>query len=84
MRYLPKRIYTERSREFDPDRVELSGGELQKLALATGFAKDSSIILMDKPSSELDPIAELELFNKLLDVTKNKAVTLVTHRLTKV
>ena len=45
------------TREFDDDGLILSGGESQKLAIASVYARNSSVVILDEPSSALDPIA---------------------------
>lgn len=79
---LPKGIYTELTRTFADDGVDFSGGERQRLALARVLTKDSGIIILDEPSSNLDPIAEHELYNLLLKTAKDKTVFLISHRMT--
>ncbi|MEN8904757.1 MAG: ABC transporter ATP-binding protein [Clostridiales bacterium] len=50
--------------EFEKDGVDLSGGEAQKIAIARSFYKKSSLIILDAPSSALNPIAEYHLNQK--------------------
>ena len=74
-------IDTELTREFYDTGTNLSGGENQKIAIARVFAHDSQLLIMDEPSSALDPIAE---YNLNLGIDKNardKAVIFITHRL---
>ena len=58
---MPGGINTELTREFYKDGTELSGGENQKIAIARVFARKNEFIIMDEPSSALDPIAEYNL-----------------------
>ena len=74
-------IYTVLTKEFDEDGVIFSGGEMQKLAIARMFANDYDIIIMDEPSSALDPIAEYELNSKIIEAAANKTLIIVSHRL---
>lgn len=73
------------TREFDEEGAVLSGGELQKIAIARIFANSNSIIVLDEPSSALDPIAEFnmyETFTKTFgDQEQSKMVVLISHRL---
>ncbi|GGH58065.1 ABC transporter ATP-binding protein [Paenibacillus silvae] len=78
---LDKGIDSVLTKEFDNDGVVLSGGEGQKIAVARAFAKSSEIIVMDEPSSALDPIAEYQLFQKLMEIANNKTVIFISHRL---
>ena len=69
------------TREFVENGIVLSGGEKQKLAIARAFAQNSSFIILDEPSSELDPIAEYKMYENMLNVCKDKAVVFISHRL---
>ena len=62
---------------------ELSGGEKQKLALASIIAMDTNIILLDEPTSQLDPKAAEEILAILKKFNEERGVTvvLVEHRL---
>lgn len=63
--------------------VNLSGGQKQRLALARGVfaAKDSDIILLDEPTSSVDPKTELLIYDKLFDAFSDKAIISALHRL---
>lgn len=71
------------TKEFDNDGVELSGGEKQKIAIARAFAKESPIVILDEPSSALDPIAEYKMFETITKLCKRKEKMsiIVSHRL---
>jgi len=60
---------------------ELSGGQWQKIALARAFYKDAEIIILDEPSSSIDPLAEAEIFEHFKELARDKILILVTHRL---
>ena len=78
---MEKGIKTHLTREFDDTGTNLSGGEAQKVAIARTFARDYPIIIMDEPSSALDPMAEYNLNQSILDGTKDKTVIFISHRL---
>ena len=61
LKTLPKGLDTQVTTEFDREGVNFSGGESQKIAISRAFYKDADIMIMDEPSSALDPIAEYEL-----------------------
>lgn len=63
--------------------VNLSGGQKQRLALARGIlaAKDSEIILLDEPTSSVDPKTEAIIYEKLFNVFRDKALVSSMHRL---
>ena len=68
-------------REFDGKGIILSGGEAQKVGLARVFAANFGLMILDEPTSSLDPIAEYD-FNKALLSRKNRTTTIiVSHRL---
>jgi len=69
------------TREFDDDGKILSGGEGQKIAIARAFAKENSILLLDEPSSALDPIAEYRMYETLMKACAGKSVVFISHRL---
>ncbi|MCD7873387.1 MAG: ABC transporter ATP-binding protein/permease [Clostridiales bacterium] len=78
---LPNGADTVLTREFDEKGAGLSGGEAQKTAVARMFAKDFSVAILDEPSSALDPIAEYNMYENLIQATKNKTVIYISHRL---
>lgn len=65
----------------DVGGIELSGGEWQKLSIARTVYRDRDFIVLDEPTSNLDPLAEAEIFRKYMALAKNKTVVFVTHRI---
>jgi ABC-type multidrug transport system fused ATPase/permease subunit len=63
--------------------VNLSGGEKQRLALARGIfsINDSNLILLDEPTSNVDPGIEMDIFNNLFEKYKNQCIVASMHRL---
>lgn len=59
---------------------ELSGGEWQKVAIARGLFKDSELIVLDEPTSCLDPLIEYEILNRFLELTQDKTSVIISHR----
>lgn len=80
-REMPQGYNTPLTKEFADDGVNLSGGEAQKLALARVLYADSSIIVLDEPSSALDPIAEYQLNKTITELSSDKTVVIISHRL---
>lgn len=78
---LPLKADTILSREFDETGTILSGGEYQKIALARVFAKSCEVVILDEPSSALDPISEYKMYNNMMEVCKDKTVIFISHRL---
>ena len=78
---LPKGIDTYIDPVFDPDGIQLSGGEFQRLALARAIYRDSPILILDEPTSAMDPRGEYEIYNHFYDMAKNKTTLFISHRL---
>lgn len=76
-----KGLDTELTTEFSKEGVNLSGGESQKLAISRVFYKNAGLMILDEPSSALDPIAEYQLNHAMLDATGDKTVIFISHRL---
>lgn len=74
-------LETNLTTEFEDNGVNLSGGEGQNLAVARVFYKDANLIILDEPSSALDPIAEYHLNKSMLTAAENKSVVFISHRL---
>ncbi len=72
--------YTTHLGTWFEDGKELSGGEWQKIALARAFYRDSDIIVLDEPTSSLDPLAEAELFQHFRYLIEGKSAILISHR----
>lgn len=81
VRSLEHTIHTVLTKEFSDDGAVLSGGELQKLALARLFAQDCDIMILDEPSSALDPLSEYELNKQILKAAENRTLLMISHRL---
>ena len=80
----PAGLDTFLTRLFDREGMELSGGQYQKLALARTFYRRHSALILDEPSSNLDPRAEHQLFERLRSFAQGKTVLFTSHRLTNV
>lgn len=75
------------TREFDNDGAVLSGGQVQKVAIARAYAKKSGIVILDEPSSALDPVAEHKMYETMLniyndeDTGEKRILIFISHRL---
>jgi ATP-binding cassette subfamily B protein len=70
------------SRRYE-DGTDLSGGEWQKVALARAlFAVEAGagVLVLDEPTANLDVRAEVDLFDRFLDVTRGATTVLISHR----
>ena len=81
LKKLDKGLDTMVTTEFDEAGVDFSGGESQKIAISRAFYKDADILIMDEPSSALDPIAEYELNKAMESAAVGKTVFYISHRL---
>jgi len=57
--------------------ARLSGGEKQKLSIARCLCQDPSILLLDEPTSSLDPASRREVLDILIHVNESRALTVV-------
>ena len=84
VRSLPQGIHTMLTKEFDETGAVLSGGEYQKIVVARAFASPAPIKVFDEPSSALDPIAEYDLFQAILEESQDHLMFFISHRLSSV
>ncbi len=61
--------------------ARLSGGEAQRLAVARAFLKDAAWLILDEPTSHLDPETEARLVASLRRLSRGRTVVMVAHRL---
>jgi ATP-binding cassette subfamily C protein CydCD len=61
--------------------ARLSGGQAQRLALARAFLKDASFLLLDEPTSQLDPATETRLADATARLMQGRTVLTIAHRL---
>ena len=60
---------------------ELSGGERQRISIARAIMKDAPIIILDEATANVDPENEKELMEAVSELTHNKTVIMIAHRL---
>lgn len=73
-------IETVLGREFE-DSVDISGGQWQRVAIARAFMGNKPILILDEPTSQLDPISESQLYSEFAEMSIDKTAILITHRL---
>lgn len=78
---LPKGVDTYLYKLFDPEGIELSGGEEQKVAIARAIYRNTPIVIFDEPTSALDPIAEYDIYRNFDDLAENRTAIYISHRL---
>lgn len=81
---LPRGLDTYLTRIFEDDGAELSGGQNQKVALARAFYRRNSALILDEPSSNLDPEAEHRVFEGLKKLCEGKTTLFTSHRLSNI
>ena len=69
------------TKEFDPNGMQMSGGEQQKLAIAHVYSKSNRFVILDEPSSALDPIAEHEMYERMSEACRDCGMIFISHRL---
>ncbi|MFH9134109.1 ATP-binding cassette domain-containing protein [Streptomyces sp. NPDC017524] len=63
---------------------QLSGGQWLRLVLTRAFHRQAALVVMDEPTAALDARAEYRIFSGLRELAKDRAILLITHRLTNV
>ena len=69
------------NRDIFKNGIDLSGGEKQKIDIARAIYKDSPLIILDEPTSNLDAFAEHEFYDNLDGIIKNHSSIFISHRL---
>lgn len=81
IRGFPNTLHTTIYKTFDDDGYIPSEGEAQKIAFARAIYKDSPIVILDEPSSSLDPQSEFDVYRIFDGMTKAKTCLYISHRL---
>ena len=61
--------------------ASLSGGEKQRISIARAIMKDAPIIILDEATANVDPESEAELTAAIEELTKEKTIIMIAHRL---
>lgn len=78
---LEQGIWSNVTREVDDNGFVPSGGEKQKLAISRAIYQDKNVVILDEPSSALDPVSEAKLGELVLNASQGKTVFMISHRL---
>ena len=77
---LPDGYETLLGKEFEGGH-DLSRGQWQTLAIARLYLRDAELLVLDEPTSALDALAEMEVYRQFLELSRDKSVLLISHRL---
>lgn len=77
---LPDGLHTLLGRSF-AGGVDLSGGQWQRVAIARAFMGGRPVMILDEPTSQLDPMAESEIYSDFAAMVEGKTAIFITHRL---
>jgi len=77
---LPEGIDTLLGREFE-NGIDLSGGQWQRIAIARAFMGDKPILILDEPTSKVDPVSESRIYSEFAEMAEEKTAVFITHRL---
>lgn len=61
--------------------ASLSGGEKQRISIARAIMKDAPVIILDEATANVDPESETELTAAIEELTKEKTIIMIAHRL---
>ena len=67
--------------KIEPNAQDLSGGEWQRLSLARLLMKNTDLYILDEPTAALDPKGEYEIYHLFNEISQDKTVILISHRL---
>lgn len=79
LREMPEGLDTVVSREFG--QREMSGGEWQRLAIARAIFRKHCLLVLDEPTSSIDPLEETSLYDLFMELANGKTAFFITHRL---
>jgi len=74
-------LWDEVKDRMDAPALSLSGGQMQRLCIARALAVEPEILLMDEPSSALDPIATAKIEELLVELKRKYTIVIVTHNM---
>lgn len=81
IRKLPFGEETILGKEYDAEGILLSGGEQQKVVLASAYMGEPEVLVLDEPTASIDPFQEMEMLRNFRETLKGRTGILVSHRI---
>ncbi|MCR5154456.1 MAG: ABC transporter ATP-binding protein/permease, partial [Lachnospiraceae bacterium] len=81
MKKMYRGIDTPVTKVLEPSGIDFSGGEKQCIAISRALYKNTPILVMDEPTSSLDPIAEQKIYKKFSEMSDGRTSVFVSHRI---
>jgi ATP-binding cassette, subfamily B, bacterial len=78
---LPEGLDTNLGKILSNESEELSGGQWQRIAIARALLKNAEILILDEPTSSLDPLTEMEIFERMNEMANDRTAIFVSHRM---
>ena len=78
MKRIPRVLETVRLKGMEKKHpAELSGGQKQRLAIAAALAAQPDLLILDEPTSQLDPVGAEEVFSTVFQLNKELGMTIL-------
>lgn len=68
-------------KEYDEKGIDISGGEWQRLVIASAYMGEPEILLLDEPTASIDPLLEMEFIKNIRGNLSGKTAILISHRI---
>ena len=68
-------------KDYDAEGILLSGGEQQKVVLASAYMGEPEVLVLDEPTASIDPFREMEMLRNFRETLKGRTGILVSHRI---